>query len=161
SAVSCRFGVRRSQPWANLTVVCGVSPPTRRPRYARGSADNRRSRRKPPRRNPLAATPSMRPLATLLLTLLGGCAPIFGARPGPDPLPTDPEVRLGQLENGLRYYIRENREPRARAELRLVVNAGSVLEGRDQRGLAHLVEHMAFNGTANFEKQALVDYLER
>src|SRR5690606_9781560 len=55
----------------------------------------------------------------------------------------------------------ENHEPQARAELRLVVNAGSVLEASDQRGVAHLVEHMAFNGTENFERQALVDYLER
>ncbi len=75
-------------------------------------------------------------------------------------LPIDPAVRTGTLENGLRYYVRANDEPRDRAELRLVVDAGSVLEDDDQRGLAHLLEHMAFNGTRNFEKQELVHYLE-
>ena len=77
-----------------------------------------------------------------------------------DPLPKDPAVTVGTLENGLRYYIRANDQPQARAELRLVVNAGSILEDEDQQGLAHMVEHMAFNGTANFEKQELVNYLE-
>jgi zinc protease len=68
---------------------------------------------------------------------------------------------MGRLPNGIRYYVRENHEPRDRAELRLVVNAGSVLEADDQRGMAHLVEHMAFNGTRNFAKQEIRDYLER
>lgn len=77
-----------------------------------------------------------------------------------DPIPIDPQVRVGQLENGLRFYIRENDEPENRAELRLVVNAGSILEDEDQQGLAHFLEHMAFNGTAHFEKQALVEYME-
>ena len=76
------------------------------------------------------------------------------------PLPMDPNVTVGELENGLRYYIRQNSQPENRAELRLVVNAGSVLEDDTQLGLAHLTEHMAFNGTENFEKQELVDYLE-
>jgi len=76
------------------------------------------------------------------------------------PLPTDPSVTLGTLPNGLRYYIRENHEPKQRAELRLVVHAGSVLEDDDQQGLAHFTEHMAFNGTSHFHKQAIVDYLE-
>ena len=75
-------------------------------------------------------------------------------------LPTDPRVTVGTLENGIRYYIRVNSEPRNRAELRLAINAGSVLEDEDQLGLAHFVEHMAFNGTKHFEKQELVDYLE-
>lgn len=72
----------------------------------------------------------------------------------------DEAVRVGELDNGLRYYIRANGRPAARAELRLVVDAGSILEEDGQRGLAHLLEHMAFNGTENFEKQELVDYLE-
>jgi zinc protease len=72
----------------------------------------------------------------------------------------DPAVRTATLPNGLRYYIRANRQPERRAELRLVVNAGSVLEDGDQRGLAHFVEHMAFNGTTRFPKQALVDFIE-
>jgi zinc protease len=77
-----------------------------------------------------------------------------------DPLPLAPGIVAGTLENGLRYFLRANGDPENRAELRLVVNAGSVLEDEDQLGLAHLVEHMAFNGTANFEKQELVEYLE-
>ncbi len=76
------------------------------------------------------------------------------------PLGLDPAVRTGTLANGLTYYVRRNAEPQNRAELRLVVNAGSVLEDEDQRGLAHFVEHMAFNGTERFAKQELVDYLE-
>jgi zinc protease len=75
-------------------------------------------------------------------------------------VPVDPEVRLGEFPNGFRYYVRENREPENRAELRLVVNAGSVLEDPDQLGLAHFLEHMAFNGTANFEKQELISFME-
>ena len=75
-------------------------------------------------------------------------------------LPVDPKVKIGELENGLRYYIRENQKPQKRAVLWLAVNAGSVLEDDNQQGLAHLVEHMAFNGTKHFEKQELVDYLE-
>lgn len=75
-------------------------------------------------------------------------------------LPTDSAVTIGKLPNGLRYYVRVNRRPEQRAELRLVVNAGSILEDSDQRGLAHFVEHMAFNGTAHFAKQELVDYIE-
>jgi len=75
-------------------------------------------------------------------------------------LPWSPALRTGQLENGLTYYVRENDEPRNRAELRLVVKAGSVLEDEDQRGLAHFVEHMAFNGTENFAKQELVEFME-
>lgn len=76
------------------------------------------------------------------------------------PVPLDPAVVHGTLPNGLTYFIRTHDEPRERAELRLAVNAGSILEDDDQRGLAHFVEHMAFNGTENFEKQELVDYLE-
>lgn len=75
-------------------------------------------------------------------------------------IPLDPKVRVGQLENGLTYYIRENSKPENRAELRLVVNAGSLLENKKQQGLAHFVEHMAFNGTAHFEKNELIKYLQ-
>ena len=75
-------------------------------------------------------------------------------------LPEDPAVLTGQLDNGLRYYVRKNGRPENRAFLRLVVRAGSVLEDDDQLGLAHFVEHMAFNGTKNFEKAELLDYLQ-
>lgn len=75
-------------------------------------------------------------------------------------LPVDPAVRIGTLPNGLRYYVRRNSKPEQRAELRLVVNAGSILEDNDQRGLAHFLEHMAFNGTKTFAKNDIVKYLE-
>lgn len=75
-------------------------------------------------------------------------------------LPVDPKVRIGTLPNGLRYYIRQNAKPEKRAELRLVVNAGSILEKDDQLGYAHFVEHTAFNGTKNFAKNDLVQYLQ-
>lgn len=77
-----------------------------------------------------------------------------------DPIPPDSSVVVGQLDNGLRYFVQENDQPENRAELRLAVNVGSIVEDEDQLGLAHFVEHMAFNGTENFEKQELVDYLE-
>ena len=91
----------------------------------------------------------------LLLT-----APLAAQAPADSLLPIDSTVTVGRLPNGLRYYIRANRRPVHRAELRLVVNAGSILEDADQLGLAHFVEHMAFNGTAHFAKQQLVDYIE-
>jgi zinc protease len=89
-----------------------------------------------------------------------------GPAPAADPSPVitltgDTAVVRGVLPNGLTYYVRRNAEPRDRAELRLVVNAGSVLEDDDQRGLAHVLEHMAFNGTRRFEKHEIVDFLER
>lgn len=77
------------------------------------------------------------------------------------PLSVDSAVKIGKLANGLTYYIRTNRKPEKRAEINLVVNAGSILEDDSQQGLAHFCEHMAFNGTKNFQKQELVNYLEK
>lgn len=77
------------------------------------------------------------------------------------PIPVDPNVKIGKLENGMTYYLRHNTMPANRLELRLAVNAGSILEDDDQQGLAHFTEHMAFNGTKHFSKNALVDFLER
>ncbi len=74
-------------------------------------------------------------------------------------MPVDPEVVVGALPNGLRYYVRANAKPARRAELRLVVNAGSVLEDDDQRGLAHFVEHMEFEGTTHFPGHSIPDFL--
>jgi zinc protease len=76
-------------------------------------------------------------------------------------LTVDPKVTIGQLDNGLRYFVRANTRPENRAELQLVLNVGAVLEDEDQIGLARFLEHMAFNGTESFPRQALVDYLER
>jgi len=100
------------------------------------------------------------PVILALATLPTGLEAQDPPPPADGPLPMTEEVRMGQLDNGLRYYVQANARPEARAELRLVVNAGSVLETEDQRGIAHLLEHMAFNGTESFEKQELVDYLE-
>ncbi len=76
-------------------------------------------------------------------------------------LPLNPDVRTGTLANGLTYFIQRNTEPANRAEFRLAINAGAVQENDDQRGLAHFLEHMLFNGTRRFEKQELVNFLER
>ena len=75
------------------------------------------------------------------------------------PLPDDPEIISGTLENGLKYYIMQNSLPANIAELRLYVDVGSIVEDDDQLGLAHFTEHMAFNGSENFEKSEVVDYL--
>lgn len=77
-----------------------------------------------------------------------------------DPIPTDPNVKIGQLKNGLKYYIRKNEKPEDKVDLRLVINAGSILENDQQQGLAHFMEHMCFNGTKRFPKNELVDYLQ-
>src|SRR5471030_831351 len=74
-------------------------------------------------------------------------------------MPVDPEALVGTLPNGLRYYVRANGKPSHRAELRLVVKAGSVLEDSDQLGLAHFVEHMEFEGTKHFPQQSLIEFL--
>ena len=75
-------------------------------------------------------------------------------------VPIDPSITTGKLDNGLTYYIKHNPKTENKAELRLVINAGSLLETEEQQGLAHFLEHMAFNGTRNFEKNELIDYLE-
>jgi zinc protease len=74
-------------------------------------------------------------------------------------MPVDPEVLIGGLPNGLRFYIRPNPRPARQAELRLVVKAGSVLEDDDQRGLAHFVEHMQFQGSRHFPGQTIDNFL--
>ena len=111
--------------------------------------------------------------AGLLLVGAGAAGPLSGvqlpelavpeeARSAPLDLliPPGPDVTVGMLDNGLRYFVRANREPENRALFRLVVSVGSIVEDEDQRGLAHVLEHMAFNGSENFEKQELVDFME-
>src|SRR3982751_1376700 len=71
------------------------------------------------------------------------------------PLPVSKLVKVGKLPNGLTYYLQKNGKPEKKLELRLVVKAGSILEDDDQQGMAHLVEHMAFNGSTHFKKQEL------
>ncbi len=75
-------------------------------------------------------------------------------------LPVDPAVRTGRLPNGLRYFLRQNSRPEKRVSMRLAVNAGAIQEEADQRGLAHFLEHMAFNGTEHFKPGELVSFLE-
>lgn len=76
-------------------------------------------------------------------------------------LPNDPNVRIGKLANGLVYYIRKNVEPKNRAELYLGNKIGSLMEEDDQLGLAHFAEHMAFNGTKDFPKNEIINYLQK
>ncbi|MBK0380154.1 M16 family metallopeptidase [Mucilaginibacter segetis] len=78
-----------------------------------------------------------------------------------DILPLDPDVVIGKLPNGLTYYIRHNEQPKNRAELYLVNKAGSILETDAQQGLAHFTEHMAFNGTRDYPKNELVNFLQK
>jgi zinc protease len=117
----------------------------------------------------------MRALLGVLLSLLVACSGGSKKTPtGPDdkgtevvtqpaepPLPLWDRVKKGTLPNGLTYYVLPHAKPANRVYLWLAVNAGSVQEDDDQRGLAHFVEHMAFNGTEHFEKQAIIDYLEK
>jgi len=105
---------------------------------------------------PAPATPQAKPAPapTAKATLPAQSAPLTAA------LPIDSQVTVGRFANGVRYLIRVNPKPEKRAELRLVIDAGAVLEDDDQVGLAHFVEHMAFNGTKHFPKGEMVKYLE-
>jgi zinc protease len=78
-----------------------------------------------------------------------------------DLIPIDPAITHGKFENGLEYYIKVNKKPEKRAELRLAVKVGSVMEDDDQLGLAHFCEHMAFNGTKSFPKNEIINLLEK
>lgn len=100
-------------------------------------------------------------LRILSALTLAGVASLAHAVPAlNDPLPINPNLKVGKLDNGLTYYIQKNAKPAQRVELRLVVNAGSILEDEDQRGMAHFVEHMGFNGSTHFKKHELVAYLQ-
>jgi zinc protease len=102
--------------------------------------------------------------ALLCATAFAGAQQAASSAPQTAPLaqaiPIDPQIKTGTLSNGLRYYVKKNKKPENRAELRLAVNAGSLLEADDQQGLAHFVEHMAFNGTSHFPKNEMVQFLE-
>jgi len=109
----------------------------------------------------------VRSLPAILLLLLGSAVPPAAAQPtaaaqppAATAVPLIGTVREGRLPNGLTYFIRVNKRPEGRAELRLVVNAGSILEDDDQLGAAHYIEHMSFNGTKRFPKNELVSYLQ-
>lgn len=89
-----------------------------------------------------------------------GCASSTKAL-GAMPLTWNSAIKNGSLENGMTYFVRNNANPSNRISLRLVVKAGSAMEDDDQKGVAHFVEHLAFNGTENFEKSEIVDYFEK
>ncbi|SCY60552.1 M16 family metallopeptidase [Desulfoluna spongiiphila] len=95
-----------------------------------------------------------------LLTLGGACGTLKPTRQATAPLPMSEQVLTGTLANGLRYYIRQNPTPKDRVELRLNVRTGSLNETEEERGLAHFVEHMAFNGIRHFEHNELIAFLE-
>ena len=99
-------------------------------------------------------------LFTTLLVL--GSVVIASAQQQPQmpPIPTDPNVRIGKLENGLTYYIRHNELPEDRADFYIAQKVGSILEEENQRGLAHFLEHMCFNGTTNFPGKGIINWLE-
>ena len=99
-------------------------------------------------------------LFTALLIL--GSAVMASAQQQPQmpPIPTDPNVRIGKLENGLTYYIRHNELPEDRADFYIAQKVGSILEEENQRGLAHFLEHMCFNGTTNFPGKGIINWLE-
>jgi len=105
----------------------------------------------------------MKPAKFFLLTIV---AVIFSlaAYSQPDltkPAPVDPEFRIGKLPNGLTYYIRKNKEPEKRASFYIIQNVGAILENDDQNGLAHFLEHMAFNGTQHFPEKGIISGLEK
>jgi len=93
--------------------------------------------------------------------LLAGILPAVFSGANAQPLPLDPAIRVGHLANGFTYFIRHNEEPKNRVVMYLVNKAGSVLEDEDQRGLAHFMEHMNFNGTTHFPHNELIDYLQK
>lgn len=108
---------------------------------------------------PLPSRPAHRSLVLACLLAFAAVATAQQAQPS-GTVPLTNEVRKGRLPNGLTYLIRANARPQGRADLRLVVNAGSILEDDDQLGAAHFIEHMSFNGTRRFPKNELVSYLQ-
>ena len=88
------------------------------------------------------------------------CAAMTMAAQAPEKLPMDPEVRYGKLDNGLTYYIRHNEQPKQRAEFHIAQAVGAILEEDHQNGLAHFLEHMAFNGTQHFPGKGIINYFE-
>ena len=95
----------------------------------------------------------------LALALLALCGTVQAQKEMP-PIPRDPAVRIGKLDNGLTYYIRYNNWPEKRANFYIAQKVGSLQEEEAQRGLAHFLEHMCFNGTKHFPGDALLRYCE-
>ena len=96
----------------------------------------------------------------LLLNIVLLCAAMTVSAQMPEKLPMDPDVRYGKLDNGLTYYIRHNEQPKQRCEFHIAQAVGAILEEDHQNGLAHFLEHMAFNGTQHFEGKGIINYFE-
>ena len=77
------------------------------------------------------------------------------------PIPADKDVRTGKIENGMTYYIRHNEKPKGQADFYILQDVGAIQENDSQQGLAHFLEHMAFNGTKNLPGKKMIEYLER
>lgn len=101
----------------------------------------------------------MRRLMHLFVGILAGVMCLFSEAVA-QPLPVDPALRVGRLENGMTYYVRANQKPAKQADFYILHNVGAIQEEDSQQGLAHFLEHMAFNGTVNFPKKNLINYLE-
>jgi zinc protease len=112
-----------------------------------------------PRLHTAAVASSRRRTIALLLLVVLSAPPAFSQALSAK-LPLDPAIHVGKLSNGITYYVRRNARPEKRVSLRLAVKAGSIDEADDQRGLAHMLEHMAFNGTTHFKPGELVAYFE-
>ncbi len=102
----------------------------------------------------------LRGLAAITLLLSGLCGVQAQGAPELPQLPQDPNVIIGKLDNGLTYYIRHNETPRGQADFFIAQKVGSILEEDNQRGLAHFLEHMCFNGTENFPDKGIINWLE-
>ena len=101
----------------------------------------------------------MKRIVTVIAALAFGLGMMASAQQMP-PIPVDPNVKIGKLDNGLTYYIRHNEEPKGQANFYIAQKVGSILEDESQRGLAHFLEHMCFNGTEHFPGNGVVKYCE-
>jgi zinc protease len=95
------------------------------------------------------------------IMLIAICAASFAQMDPMQPLPNDESVKYGVLENGMTYYIKANQEPKERASFYIIQNVGALLEEDHQNGLAHFLEHMAFNGSKHFPERGIINFLEK
>ena len=103
----------------------------------------------------------MKKLLFAVVALILGATSVQAQMDASQPLPIDKEIRQGVLPNGLTYYIRHNEKPKGMAEFYIVHDVGAIQEDDNQQGLAHFLEHMAFNGTKNYPGKSMIEYLEK
>ena len=101
----------------------------------------------------------MRKFILSLAALLIGATSVSAQ--GLQPIPTDKDLRVGKLENGMTYYIRHNEKPKGQASFYILHDVGAIQENDDQQGMAHFLENMAFNGTKNLPRKTMINYLEK